>query len=327
MKGILHIIIGVLLTTILMPMILIYSCDIKVPTVHKEEEKLEEINIRVYMHETKRIEEVSLEEYVKGVVASEMPAAFDIEALKAQAVAARTKALYQKIKYGPAGNPVHPGAEVCDDVHCQVYRDKEKLKEIKGKNWFKNYWPKIEEAVDSTRGLVITYEGKLIDPLYHSTSGGRTENSEDVFSTMAPYLRSVDSPYEENSKHLESEMVISTDRFVSKINSTYKDSGLNKDNIVDSLKILERTEGGDVKKMKVGNKIVSGRQIRELFGLKSADFKIVISGNKMTFKTKGYGHGVGMSQYGADGMAKRGYKFDEILKHYYQGVKIEKYKR
>jgi len=325
MKGILYIIIAIFVTTILIPMFLIYSCDTTVPNIERQEAGDKITKIRIYRDNLKRIEEMELEEYVKGVVSSEMPASFDIEALKAQAIAARTKVLYQKIKYGKKGNPAHPGAEVCDTVHCQVFRTKDQLKEVKPKNWMRDYWPKIEEAVESTRGLVITYEGKLIDPLYHSTSGGRTENSEDVFSTAMPYLRSVESPYEQGSSHLEDEVVISTDEFISKINTKYKDSNLTEANIVDSLEILARNEGGSISKMKVGNKIVSGRNIRELFGLKSANFEIVVSGDKMIFKTKGYGHGVGMSQYGADGMAKHGYKFGEILKHYYQGVEVKQF--
>jgi len=323
MRGILYIILGIFIITILMPMILIYSCDINVSHIDKGITYEDDIKIRVYMHSTKRIEEVGLEEYVKGVVASEMPGAFHIEALKAQAVAARTKALYQRIKYGEEGNPNHPGAEVCNDVHCQVFRTRDELRNVKGENWMRDYFPKIEEAVESTRGLVATYDGMMIDPLYHSTSGGRTENSEDVFATMAPYLRSVESPYEQASSHLEDTVVISTNEFITKVNNYYKNAGLSKSNIVDSLEILERSEGGRIIKMKVGNKVLTGRNIRELFGLKSADFKIVISGDQMTFITRGYGHGVGMSQYGADGMAQEGYKYDQILKHYYQGIQIE----
>lgn len=327
MKGILSIVIGIILVTILLPMVLIYSCDIALPNTEKEkqEHSTEELMTKVYLNESQRIVEIELEEYVKGVVAGEMPAAFEMDALKSQAVAARTKALHQKIKYGDRGNPAHPGAEVCNGVHCQVYRSKEQLSKTKEENWMTNYWPKIERAVEETKGLVITYEGKLIDPLYHSTSGGRTENSEDVFSSMAPYLRSVESPYEEASKHLEDKVVLSTNEFVTKINNSYKKCNLNKDNIVDSMKILARSEGGRVTKMKVGDGILTGRNIRELLGLKSADFKITISGKKMVFKTKGYGHGVGMSQYGANGMAKKGYSFEDILKHYYKGVGIEKY--
>ncbi len=327
MRGILYIILGIFVTTILMPMLLIYSCDISTPTTDEIIIDGKSANIRVYIKETQEIKEIELEEYVKGVVSSEMPAAFDFEALKAQAIAARTKALYQKQQYGDAGKPNHPGAEVCNDVHCQVFRDIQQLEDIKGANWMRDYWPKIEEAVEETRGMVATYQGQLIDPLYHSTSGGRTENSEDVFTAMAPYLRSVDSPYESASNHLEDSLVITTNQFISKIQSRYKDSGLSTNNIVDSLEILERSEGGRVTKMKVGNTVVSGRDIRDVLGLKSADFKIVISGNQMTFITKGYGHGVGMSQYGADGMAKQGYTYDQILKHYYQGIEIEKFKR
>jgi len=326
MKSVFFVIVAIVLITIILPMLLIFSCDIGQPNIEKEKHLTEDLMIRVYLNESQRIEKIELEEYVKGVVASEMPAAFEIDTLKAQAVAARTKALYQKIKYGDKGNQTHPGAEVCNGVHCQVYKNKEQLAQIHSDNWIKDFWPKIEKAVEETRGLVITYEGKLIDPLYHSTSGGRTENSEDVFANMAPYLRSVESPYEEDSRHLEEEMTITTDEFIKKINSVYKSCGVNKNNITDSLEILERSEGGRVTKMKVGKETLSGRNIRELLGLKSANFKIIISSDKMIFKTKGYGHGVGMSQYGANGMAKEGYSFEDILMHYYQGVDIEKYK-
>lgn len=326
MKGVLYIIIGIILIIVILPMVLIYSCDITPPYIEDEKEAIKSTIIRVYLKETQRIEEVELEKYVKGVVASEMPAAFELDALKAQAVAARTKVIHQKIKYGNEGNPAHPGAEVCNQVHCQVYRTEAQLEKLKSKDWMDSYWPKIEKAVEETKGLVMTYESKLIDPLYHSTSGGKTENSEDVFVSMAPYLRSVESPYEKDSRHLEDEVVISTNEFITKVNGRYKGCSLNKNNIVDSLKILERSEGGRITKMKVGNEILSGRNIRELFGLKSANFKIKISGEKMIFATKGYGHGVGMSQYGANGMAKNGYGFEDILKHYYQGVEIEEYK-
>jgi len=327
MRGILYIGLVIFLIIILIPTLLIFSFDINVRKAEGERivDSSEAIYVRVFKEDSKRIERVELEEYVKGVVASEMPASFHIEALKAQAVAARTKALYQRLKYGENGHPNHPGAEVCSEVHCQVYRNEEELRKIKSEGWYKNYWDKIVEAVESTRGIVATYAGNLIDPLYHSTSGGRTENSEDVFSTMEPYLRSVISPYEQASSHLEDTFVIPVSQFISKINNQYGNTGLSRNNIVDSLQILERSEGGRVTKIKVGNKILTGRNIRELLGLKSADFDIVVSGDKITFITRGYGHGVGMSQYGADGMAKEGYNYEQILKHYYQGIELEKY--
>ncbi len=322
---ILYLIAAIFLIIIVMPMILIYSCDVSEHKIEYEQNIKDSLNIRVYSHETKKVQEIEIEEYVKGVVASEMPASFELDALKAQAVAARTKAIYQKIKYGSEGHPNHPGAEVCDDVHCQVYRSREKLEEIKSSSWMKDYWPKIERAVEETRGLVLTYDGMLIDPLYHSTSGGRTENSEDVFATMAPYLRSVESPYESHSKHLQVKQTIPIDTFISKFNSLYKDSGLTRNNIASAIEIQERNEGGSIAKIKVGNTVVNGRNIREIFGLESADFDVNISGDNIIFTTRGYGHGVGMSQYGADGMAKEGYHFIDILKHYYKGVEVEEY--
>ncbi len=327
MKSVLAVIIAIVLMTIILPMLLIFSCDIAQPSIEiKEPQVSNEVFIRVYRKNSQRVEEIALEEYVKGVVASEMPASFEYDALKAQAIAARTKAIFQKIKYGDAGKPAHPGAEVCDGVHCQVYKSKEQLKTLHSEAWMRDFWPKIENVVEETKGLVLTYEGKVIDPLYHSTSGGRTENSEDVFTSMAPYLRSVDSPYEQESKHLEDQVVISTNEFITKVNNSYKKSGLTANNIKDSLEILQRSEGGKITKMKVGDEVLTGRNIRELLGLKSANFKITISGDSMTFTTRGNGHGVGMSQYGANGMARNGYNFEDILKHYYRGVDLEEYR-
>ncbi len=324
MRGILYLVAAIFLVVIVMPMVLIFSCDISEPEVEIEQEVLDSLKVRVYMHQTKTVKEIDLEDYVKGVVSSEMPAAFEIDALKAQAVAARTKVLYNKSQYGSKGHPNHPGAEVCNDVHCQVYRSPKELEEVKSKEWMENYWPKIVKAVDETAGLVLTYDGNMIDPLYHSTSGGKTENSEDVFAAMAPYLRSVESPYESHSNHLQVKKAIGMDSFISKFNNTYNDSGLNRNNIK-SIQILKRNDGGSIAEIKVGNKVVNGRKVRELFALESADFDISFSGNNVVFTTRGYGHGVGMSQYGADGMAKEGYHFEDILKHYYQGVEIEKY--
>lgn len=331
MRGFLVLLIALIVITIMLPIVLLYSCDISMPiTVEPADVKreigievsnnLEDVYIRVYMNKTKEVEEVELEEYVKSVIACEMPAAFEKDALKAQAVAARTKVLFQKIKYGESGHPNHPGAEVCSSTHCQVYNAVDSLISVKGADWYNKYWTKIEEAVDSTAGLVLVYDNVLVDPLYHSSSGGKTENSEDVFASQVPYLRSVESPYEETTNN-NYKSDISIDKFIAKLNSEYK-CGLSRANIANSLKILERSSGGRVARIKVGDKILTGRNVRDSMGLKSANFKITISKDIMTFATKGYGHGVGMSQYGANGMAKQGYGYEDILKHYYKGVDI-----
>lgn len=330
MRGFLALLITIILITIVLPITLLYSCDMTMPEPTGDITNVSEVSIdnsevyiRVYMDRSKRIDEIELEEYVKSVLAGEMPAAFEIDALRSQAVAARTKVLFNKIKYDEEGHPSHPGAEVCSSVHCQVYKTVDQLKSQHGDSWYSTYWPKIVEAVDSTKGLVIVYNGVLVDPLYHSSSGGRTEDSEDVFSAAVPYLRSVESPYEETSNNnYVSEVSIS--KFVSNLNKEFS-CKLTNNNAKSSLKIIERSDGGRVSKIKVGDKVLTGRNVRDSLGLKSANFKITINKDKMIFTTKGYGHGVGMSQYGANGMAKKGYSFEDILKHYYSGVEISKY--
>ncbi len=280
-----------------------------------------DIQINVYRHESGKVVSVPLEEYVKGVVAGEMPSTFEMEALKAQAVAARTYAV-SKVRRSATGNPAeHPDAPLCDDVHCQVYRTEEELKKLKGDQWMAEGYKKISEAVEATAGQVMYYQGALVEqPLFHSSSGGKTENSEDVFTSALPYLRSVDSPYEEDAPHQGESVSISMATFASKIKSVYPNAGTISR---DTVKITEHSEGGRVETMKVGNASVTGRRVRDLFGLRSANFTISFTGSDIVFTTTGYGHGVGMSQYGANGMAKAGFGYTDILSHYYSGVEVK----
>ena len=278
--------------------------------------------IKVYRHLTGKTETIPFEDYVKGVVAGEMPADFEMEALKAQAVAARTYSLSKVIRSGEGGNPDHPSAPVCDDTHCQVYRSPEELKEIKSAEWMDTGWHKIEEAVDSTKGQLLYYQGALVEqPLFHSSSGGKTENSEDVFVSALPYLRSVDSPYETAAPHQDEQVILSLSELLQKIKSS--SSGKNV-GAVDSknLKVISRSEGGRVLEIQIGSVFLKGREFRDLFGLRSANFTISLQGNDVVITTEGYGHGVGMSQWGANGMAQTGYNYIEILKHYYTGVEV-----
>jgi len=278
-------------------------------------------HISVYRHASGKTETIPFEDYVKGVVAGEMPASFEMEALKAQAVAARTYSLSKVIRSGDGGNPDHPSAPVCDDVHCQVYRSPEELAKIKSKEWMATGWPKIQQAVDSTKGQLMYYQGALVEqPLFHSSSGGKTENSEDVFVSALPYLRSVDSPYETAAPHQGVQTEVSISEFKRKIKAfSGKDPGPVNSGTVS---ILERSAGGRVASIKVGNVTLKGREIREIFGLRSANFTVSVRDNSVLFTTEGYGHGVGMSQYGANGMAQAGYKYTDILTHYYTGVEV-----
>lgn len=285
-------------------------------------QKVQALNIKVYNAREDKVEEMNIEDYLYNVVASEMPANFGEEALKAQAIAARSY-VFHKIENGGDKIPQHKGAVVCTDhKHCQEYLTLEQIEKAHGKHWMDTLWPKIKKCVDETKGMVLVYEGKTIQPLYHSTSGGRTENSEEVFSSKLPYLRSVNSPYEEGSPKLVSNVKMQKKDFINKVKSSLGivlSEDLNKD-----IHVISKTEGGSVKEIKIGTEVVKGRQVRSALNLNSSDFEIKVSEGEVNIITRGYGHGVGMSQWGANGMANKGYHYDEILKHYFKGVNIEK---
>lgn len=330
MRGIIIYITFILFITVIVPVTLTEGCDIlsgDKPII--DDEKIEKIEkeemIKIYNTKTKKVEEMKFEEYIKGVVAAEMPAEFNIEALKAQAVAARTYAIYRINKF-KGGHPDHPKTSLCTGIHCQAWLSLDDLRSAHSKNWMYEYWPKIEKAVDGTKGEIVTYNSKPIEPLFHSTSGGMTEDSEDVFSSAAPYLRGVVSPYEQGAPKLQGKKQLSINEFINKIKSKFPSIDISKSNLASKIELLERSEGGRIKKIRIDNEIVSGRDIRSLFNLNSTNFKISVftKDNIIRFDTIGYGHGVGMSQWGANGMAKEGAMYTDILKHFYQGVKIEK---
>ena len=247
---------------------------------------------------------LDIEEYLIGVVGAEMPASFNIEALKAQAIVARTYTL-KKI----ANNQI-----LTDTVSTQVYKDNFQLKDI-WKGDFDKYFNKIKTAVDSTKGLYITYNGTYIDAVYHSTSNGKTEDAIYVWGNDIPYLKSVDSPWDVNAtSYLRTE--------IKDFNTVLNILGV--DLNTEDFEILEKNDSGRVIKVKVGNNIYSGVELRNLLNLRSTDFDLVIDNGNLIITTKGYGHGVGMSEYGANGMANSGYNYEQILKHYYQGIDIVK---
>ncbi|QHI71826.1 stage II sporulation protein D [Aminipila terrae] len=278
--------------------------------------------IRVYRHTYGVTEVIPFEDYVKGVVAGEMPSNFEIEALKAQAVAARTYSLSKIIRSGDGGNPpAHPDAPLCDDTHCQVYRSVYDLTELKGEEWMNDSWKKICKAVDSTKGQLMYYNGQLAEQaLFHSSSGGHTENSEDVFASAVPYLRSVDSPYEEGATHQKETKYFSTKDFLYLVNLKYPGKKLSSP--INKIGIVSKSAGGRVEDIKINNSTFKGRELRDALGLSSANFNVSMKNGTITITSNGFGHGVGMSQYGANGMAKRGSNYKQILEHYYTGVKI-----
>ncbi len=284
--------------------------DEQPPLITGEPEEVE--HIAVFRSEEEIIEEVPFEDYIAGVVASEMPATYEMDALKAQALTARTY-IMQLLTTGSDIN-LPDGANVTDTVMHQVFKNEEELNE----EWGSEYeWKmaRVKQAVYETSGKIITYNGEPITAAYFSTSNGYTENSEEYWSNEFPYLRSVESPWDVDSPRYEGETVMSVQEFEQKLEVTI-DSG-------PPGEILSRTTGGRVAKAEIGGVEFTGREVRDLLDLDSSDFQWERQGNMISIETKGWGHGVGMSQYGADQMAKEGYDYEEIILHYYQNVEIE----
>lgn len=277
--------------------------------------------INVYKVNKDKIEEMDIEEYLYGVLSSEMPSTFDEEALKAQAIAARTYVIYKMENNITSG---HKNADICtNSAHCQAYTSYEDLKEIKGEDWINSDYVKVKKAVDDTKGQIITYEDKTILPLYFSTCSGKTENSEDVFSTQYPYLVSVDSPYDKSSPKYSTTYSIKKSKFIKYIKNAYPKLSVSLNKLDEEVNVINRTEGGSVKTVQVGNIKISGTDLRKILNLNSSNFTINYNNDEINFNVKGYGHGVGMSQWGAEGMAKEGYKYYDILFHYFQGTDIK----
>jgi stage II sporulation protein D len=270
------------------------------------------VEVAVYRMSNQEIEKLGLERYVVGVVAAEMPAEFELEALKAQALTARTYIVKQMLNDSPLGVP--DGADVTDTVTHQVYKSEAELRKRWGTDYNANL-KKVQEAVLATKGQILTYGGDPIYTQFFSTSNGFTENSEDYWKNKFPYLRSVESPWDVESKEFSSQVVMSIDDFERKL-------GIKLTSTKRVGNIIERTAGNRVAKVDFNGKTLTGKDIREKLELRSTDFSWVVKGNQIVITTKGYGHGVGMSQYGANGMAKEGKSYEQIVKHYYQGVTI-----
>lgn len=322
MVGIPLIILGGIGAGIKIPGIINQLVDV-IPDNPKDTEGEKAAKIKVYVVEQKKVIEMNIEDYIKGVVAAEVPALFEEEALKAQAIAARTFASANLKDFGGGGCKNYPGADVCSTVHCQAWISKEDRFKNWGADNAVSLWNRISNAVESTKGMVLVYNGELAKYIkYHSTSGGKTEDSVNVFNSKIPYLVSVESPGEELSPKYSTNVVIRREEFIKKMDELSPKIKLSNDNLGAQIKIMDRTEGSRVKNIKIGDKTFTGIDIRWAFLLNSADFTVKVDTKYVTFNVRGNGHGVGLSQYGANAMAKEGKKYDEILKHYYQGISI-----
>lgn len=252
-------------------------------------------------------EPIDLEEYVIGVVSAEMPANFHPEALKAQAIAARTYVL-KNTEYGKKA--IEP------TVAKQVFYDSNTRKEVWAES-FDDYEKKVRQAVESTKGEVINYNGELITAMFHSMSNGMTESSKNYSGTDLPYLQSVASTDFQYADNYEVEKSFTINEWNQLLNTNLTLNQLKNVRI-------KRNNTGRVETVIVGKNEWSGRDMRTLLDLRSTDFRIEVKGEKIVVTTEGYGHGVGMSQYGADAMAENGATAHEIIQHYYKNTNIEK---
>lgn len=274
--------------------------------------------IKLLHKKTNKIEEVSLDNYLYHVVSAEMPADYEIEALKAQAVVARTYTIYK------INNKKHDNADICDDsTCCQAWVDKDTRFARWDENKREENWNKIQKSVNETQGKIITYDNKPINAFFHANSGGKTEIPVNVWGgTGLPYLQVVETAGEEGYTQYASEVAFSQTELVEKLKSKYNDILIDINNQED-VKIIEYTDSGRVKTIKFGNHEISGVEARTLLGLKSTNFEIRKENDKIKFTVKGYGHGVGMSQTGADAMAKQGKNYQDIINHFYKGIEIK----
>ncbi|MFT0801649.1 stage II sporulation protein D [Bacillus swezeyi] len=324
MKQLFIVLAGICMLILLVPTLLVlpFQGESGMPktnqnNVQKEEKKtatLKEspVSIPVYRTADRQVEDIPLEEYVIGVVASEMPADFDMEALKAQSLAARTYIVRQMVSDRAVQPP--KGSLVDDTQMFQVYKSKSELQQI----WKKDYdWKikKVTEAVASTQGKILTYDQKPIDASFFSTSNGYTENAEAYWTSDIPYLKSVKSSWDRKSPKFLNHKTFTAAEFEQKLGVTLPNS-----NRIGE--ITERTPGKRVATAVINGKKLEGRDIREKLGLNSADFDWKRKGDQIIVTTRGYGHGVGMSQYGAHYMAKEGKKAEDIVKYYYKGTAI-----
>ena len=276
--------------------------------------------ISVYFADSKKCVSMPFEEYITGVVCAEMPALFEVEAIKAQAVAART---YTVSKINANANDlsdIHKGAAICTSpAHCQAYLSKEEISK-KWRDSADEFYDKIKSAVSGTKGEILTYQNEPIRAVFHSSNNGRTENASDVWGGDFPYLRSVESFGEDLSPKYLTEYTVDYKVFCDTVKKEYPSADFSH-----FANEILRTEGGAVDTIEIFGVKIKGTKMRSMFMLKSANFDIKKDGDTVIFTVHGYGHGVGMSQYGAKYMASQGKNYAEILAAYYGGAQISMY--
>lgn len=324
MKKIFCYVCTMIFTIVVLPLVIVKGCDFSKSAIISNGER-QSIMVDVYMTDSDSIRRMEIDEYIKGVIAAEMPAEFEIEALKAQAVASRTYTFARIKKMFLPKDRRHENADVCTDhTHCQGWISKTDAIRSWGDKGGE-YWKKIEKAVNDTQNIIITYKNNIINPVFHSNSGGRTENAHEVWKgDPVPYLKSVESFEEEISDNFIDMVTIEKSEFIRILKEKYPGIIIDGNNILEDIRVKSYSEGGRVKNVIIGNIEIKGTDFRSIFSLKSSNFNIEKNDNdSIKITTMGYGHGVGMSQWGANYMAKEGSTYEQILKHYYSDVELK----
>ena len=329
MRKILLFILLFILVIFIFPIIFLNKNENNVGADDSVRHKIKELSIESYnyskyktiklLHKKNcKVEEMNLDEYIANVVSAEMPVKFNIEALKAQAIVARTYTIYKITK-----SKKHKEADICDDSNCcQAWISKDDRLKKWNKYKANDNWNKIIKAVNETKGKIITYKGKPINAFFHANSGGKTDVPLYVWGGEGyPYLQVVETSGEENYSQYKSEAEFNKKDFEKLIKEKHSNFEIDY-NKEDCISIKERDSSNRVKNVKFGNLVLSGVEARTILGLKSANFEVQIIDEKIKFTVIGYGHGVGMSQTGADSLAKQGKNYEEIIKHFYKGVEI-----
>ena len=278
----------------------------------------EDIVITVFLHESGDAVDMTMREYLCAVLMAEVPYSFDSEALCAMAVAARSYALY-KIKNSEHYLHAHEAVICSDYAHCMAYLSLDGASERWGESWAEMVYPKMLSAVIETDKKVLCYDGEIINALFHAISSTYTASAESVWGYDVPYLQSVESPEPSDIDGFFGESVFSIDEFCRRLADDCKFFGGRDEYIGECV----RDSSGRVQKILICGTEIAGVRIRELFGLRSANFEVSLDGDTVVFSTEGYGHGVGMSQYGASEMAKEGFGAGQILEQYYSGAKVQ----
>lgn len=278
-------------------------------------DKVKGTPIAVNIHYTEGKQSIDLETYIVGVVAAEMPASYEIEALKAQAVAARTYTLKHMM--------ADPDIVFAESI--QSYYSPKEIEQLWDVKNYSIYYAKIKKAVSETEGEVILHSDTLIDAVFHAISGGYTQEAIDVWGQDIAYLQGVSSLSDMHAKNYEKDYTYTLTEFTEMLTESNEELVLGQ-NIQQEIQIVNRNNAGYVGKIQVGNRIFSGEDFRHMLKLSSSNFTLTFMDTSVKIHCRGYGHGVGMSQYGANSLAKEGRSYDDILKHYYTGVRIDKRK-